>query len=252
MYKIVTYEITRLDGHEGGSAVLIHKRVPHEEIQLTTTLQTVAIKVHLSRTYTICSLYIPHIPITKEELSHLLRQLQPPFLLLGDMNAKHITWGERTADPHGHGTVIDSMLLEQEIALLNYDTPAHYSLQHDRHTLIDLSVCSTICLMDFELTVLEDLHGSDWYPIKIELTQATTVAERPDRFNTEIVDWKLFTELITINLDAHSINNIDRLVRTVEQHIHTPATACMPMKSEVYSKPLVPWYNQEAREARQE
>ena len=76
-------------------------------------------------------------------------------------------------------------------------------------TLIDLSRCSTNCLMDFELTVLEDLHGSDHYPIKIELTQATIVAEIPDRFNTEKADWKLFTTLTAINLDAHGINDID-------------------------------------------
>ena len=111
--------------------------------KLASTFQAVAIKVHLSRMNTICSLYIPHISITKEELAQVLRQLQPPFLLLGDMNAKHISLGERTTDPHGHGTIMDNTLSEQEIFILNYDTPTHYSIKYDWHTLIDLPICST-------------------------------------------------------------------------------------------------------------
>ena len=74
----------------------------------------------------------------------------------------------------------------------------------------------------------------------------------PDRFNEKKADWKRFTTLTAINLDTYSINDIDRLVRTVEQHIHIAATASMPVKSGVYSKSPVPWYNQEVREARQE
>ena len=62
----------------------------------------------------------------------------------------------------------------------------------------------------------------------------------------------MFNALTAINLDAHIINDIDRLVRTVEQHVHIAAAAFMPVKSGVYSKPPIPWYNQEVREARQE
>ena len=251
-YNIETPTPARQGGHERGEAILVHKRVAYTRVHLQTNLQATAVRVHLKRYYTICSLYLPHEPIRKADFVNLLRQLQPPFLLLGDMNAKSATWGERALDPYGHGRIIDELLIEENIALLNDSIPTHYSRQYNTTSLIDLSICSIDCLLDFNLEVMPDLQGSDHYPIKIQLNQPTVIADAPDRYNTEKADWGLYKAMTITHTTADSIPNIDDLVQNIEQHIVTAAAASMPMKSGVYAKPPVPWYNEEVANARRE
>ena len=61
-YHLVKSFPVRDDGHERGSAILIHKRVPYEIIYLNTNLQAVAVRIHLRKTYTICSIYFTSCP----------------------------------------------------------------------------------------------------------------------------------------------------------------------------------------------
>ena len=100
-YSILTSLPTRADDHERGSALLVSNSVPYTPLPLRTPLQAVAARVCLGKIYTVCSLYLPHVPVSKQDITDLLTQLPRPFLLLGDMNAKSPLWGEPTADPRG-------------------------------------------------------------------------------------------------------------------------------------------------------
>ena len=78
------------DGHHGGSAIISRLDVPSTELHLTTSLQAVAMRVYGERTYTICSVYLPpNEDISRQRLEHLIQELPIPFILLGDMNARH-------------------------------------------------------------------------------------------------------------------------------------------------------------------
>ena len=251
-YNIVRSAPTQQQGHERGVAILIHKRVAYQNLPINTTLQATAVKVHLNKTYTICSIYLPHMPITKRELQQLIRQLPSPFLLLGDMNAKSNTWGEAGPDGYGHGRIIDELLLEEDIALLNYNIPTHYSVQHNTVSLIDLSMCSTDCLMEFDLEVMQDLNGSDHYPIQVKVKDPVTIADAPDRYDIKKADWNMFKLLTITNVKAHEAANVDELIGTIEAQIVSAAAASMPLKSGIRAKPPVPWFNREVALARKE
>ena len=119
-YKAFTNNPVRTDGHERGSAILISNTGQYKEIALNTNLQAVALRVWLGRWYSICSLYLPHIPVTREEIHHLISQLPTPFLLLGDMNARHEFWGEPVNNDKGN--IIHDILLSSNVSLLNSDS----------------------------------------------------------------------------------------------------------------------------------
>ena len=89
-YNILTSNVTRNDSHERGSAILIHQNIFHQKINLDTNLQAVATRVMIGKLYSVCSIYIPHLPTDnlKRDLSHLIDQLPQPFLLSGDLNAR--------------------------------------------------------------------------------------------------------------------------------------------------------------------
>ena len=67
-----------------GVAVLLHRAVPYTRLNINTTLEAVAVTIHLRRSYTVCSIYMsPNLVIRKEDLLNLLTQLPAPFLILG-------------------------------------------------------------------------------------------------------------------------------------------------------------------------
>ena len=97
-YTIVQSPRKRDDGHERSVAILIKNTINFSIIPLDTELQAVAVRIWLGKWYNICSLYLPHIPIQQNSLENLISQLPCPFLLLGDMNAKHPLWNENPND----------------------------------------------------------------------------------------------------------------------------------------------------------
>ena len=74
----------------GGAGILLCRSVLWSEIPLCTPLHAVADRIHLHRTYTVCSLYLaPGVPISRDDLVKLFRQLPEPFLLIGDFNIRY-------------------------------------------------------------------------------------------------------------------------------------------------------------------
>ena len=127
--------------------MLINKNTNFKKLQLNTNLQAVAAKVWLNKWYTVCSLYLPHINVSEAEIVNLIDQLPKPFLLLGDMNARHSLWGEPIDNEKGK--LFERLLSHQDISLLNSDNPTHFQVQTGTYTTIDLSICSDDCLLDF-------------------------------------------------------------------------------------------------------
>ena len=239
----------RNDGHERGASILVNKKINFENIQLSTNLQAVAIKVILEKTYTICSLYLPHIDITKNEIESLISQLQPPFLLMGDFNARHQLWGDSISN--GKGDIVEQLIMENDINILNDGSATHYHIQTNSYTVIDLTISSSDCCTDFEYGVMESLHGSDHYPIKVTLNNNPEVFSRPSKYNFKKADWSLFRDLSENNEDIEHLE-IDEIVEIIETSIINSANASIPTTSQKITKPPVPWWNDAIKRSKEE
>ena len=126
--------------------MLIHKSYKYEEIQLNTNLQVSAIKIYLQRTYTVCSIYLPHIPVTKLEMVLLINQLPKPFIIMGDTNAISAMWYDRQTNEKGR--IIEEILLENDIAVINCRDSTNYHSQTNSYSIVDLAICSSDCQID--------------------------------------------------------------------------------------------------------
>lgn len=244
-YNVLHSEVTRNDGHERGASIIIHKKLNYDLIQLNTNLQAVAAKIYWNKQYTICSLYLPHIETNKTDLQHLINQLQPPFLLLGDFNARSTQWGDISINTRGN--IISELLFENDIILLNNSQPTHYQIQTNSYSNIDLSIASADCVNDFSYSVLDSLHGSDHFPIKIDNLSNLEFNENQIRYNLSKADWKKFNEL-TETLPPYE-PSIDGLLDQIETKIIQAADHAIPTTSPNPSKPPVPWWNTEIRDA---
>lgn len=246
-YTLVRSDPVRNDGHERGTAILVNKYINYETIELNTDIQATAVKIWLGKWYSICTIYLPHIEVTRQSLSQLIEQLEPPFLLVGDMNAKHPLWGEPVPNQKGH--IFEQLMLEYRMSIMNDGAPTHYHIQTNSSSIIDLSICSSDCLLDFQYEVLESLHGSDHYPIKLSLSSPQNINERPPRFLTSKADWKLFRDTTKTDVNPAAIQNVDELVDTVENIIMNAADASIPQSSGNCRRPPVPWWSAECQRA---
>jgi len=249
-YHLIKSPRTRNDGHERGTAVLVNRNVNFEPIDLDTNLQAVAVKLLLNKTYTVCSIYLPFIDITKRDLSNLIAQLEPPFLLLGDMNAHNPLWGSNTIN--NRGRIFEQLLLEWPISLLNNGNCTHFHIQTNTYSNIDLSICSSDCITDFEYNIDDNLHDSDHYPILLSLLDAPALGDRPDRLNIEKADWKTFKERSAIHEQIDLNCSANELFEGITSHIMDAASIAIPLKRGTRRRIPVPWWNGDCREAYRE
>ena len=243
-YEIIQSESRRTDDHERGVALLISKNVHYVPIQLrlTDNIEAVAAKVWLDKYYTVCSMYLsPNLTVEENDIKNVINQLQDPFLLLGDMNARHGIWGEPVQNTKG--STFYRLLLEQNLSLLNDEEKTCYSAQHNTSTLIDLSIASALAFPDFTASVIECRHGSDHHPVKIQKNPPPEVGEPSFRFKTEKADWTKFKLLTEISSDPHDMD-IDQRVEYLTKFLLDAAEDSMPVSTGLANGKIpVPWWN---------
>ena len=95
----------------------------------------------MHNTITLCSVYIPpSYALDNRELDNLLEQLPSPFILLGDMNARNMDWGNPDTNSKGHK--IEKLIKDHELCLWNDGNPTFIHPATGSFSAIDLSICS--------------------------------------------------------------------------------------------------------------
>ena len=75
----------------GGVAIFIKSCYHSIEIDLTSSLQAIAVGIYFPVKMTICSIYLPpDLEVSQNELNSLISQLPSPFILCGDFNAHNV------------------------------------------------------------------------------------------------------------------------------------------------------------------
>jgi exonuclease III len=92
------------DGHAcGGVAILSDAAICATKINIQSQLQAICIAIQVPLKLTVCSIYAPPSPVvlSRDDLADLVNQLPQPYLLVGDFNAHHRSWGSNTCSPRG-------------------------------------------------------------------------------------------------------------------------------------------------------
>ena len=233
--------------HHGGTGILVRTSIPHFPLPLRTTLQANAIRLHLDRTYTLCSIYLPpNDEIDRHDLEHLIDQLAPPFLLLGDFNARHTLWGDILVNCRGRK--IENILTTLPIDILNRLIPTHFHIQTATESCIDLSICSSDICNEFNWHINSDLFNSDHFPIKITPITQIPRTQIP-RFIFEKAEWNKFENLANTIRSIDSFDYIDECVGYLEEIIISAADRSIPKTKGGLAVKCVPWWNDQLRDA---
>src|SRR5215470_16663587 len=188
----------------GGAGLLVRNSILSDAILLQTQLHAVAAKVILSRPYSLCSLYLPPSEAVRyEDLENLIKQLQPPIILVGDFNIRHPMWGDTSTSPNAN--IVVDLITKHDMVCMNSGAPTHYHQASQSFKHIDISLCSNIISQSLMWSRLNDLHGSDHYPIIIAEMGTDSSLDSLSRWCFRREDWLFFAMQLKFS-NPHSLS----------------------------------------------
>ncbi|GFW63434.1 hypothetical protein TNCV_401001 [Trichonephila clavipes] len=166
--KIKGCNIIRSDRQEGGGLACLVRDINYRTID---NPQFTDSKLEIQRlnviwnweNLTISNMYHPP---NQKSLPDNLLDISESNLLVGDLNAKHSSWGSVINNKRGvelHNLMDDSAHLA-----LNDGSPTYSSHSYHTEEALDVSIVSSDIFPFFKWTVLQDI-GSDHLPILVEL-----------------------------------------------------------------------------------
>lgn len=204
---IPDFRLVRLDrcGSEGGGVAVALRRnvnctlLPSFQLQI---IEAVGVRVETSiGPITIIAAYCPKqtnindgtSAALKQDLVKLTRR-QGQFILAGDLNARHETWGNPRRNRNG--LILQQDLEEGHYTILSPDSPTRLS-RSGAHATIDIFLTNMADNIS-QPVVHQDL-SSDHYPVVAEVGSLVN-RHRVTRRNYHRVDWGQFQRCVDANI----------------------------------------------------
>ena len=244
----------------GGTGIIVHTSMKNSEILLNTELQACAVQIQLKKKITLCSLYLDptledhlfdnagnrrHLEL--RDLEELIYQLPPPFIIIGDFNAKHTLWVSNSCNRWGN--IVEELIDKYDIVLMNDGTPTRYDQYHNTTSAIDISLCSSSIRLDYGWSVDNNLYGSDHWPIHLKYMENIPSPSVP-KWKIEEGNWNKYRETCKMGKNCNEfpspIEAYDHFTEVVIDKAgnHIPKTSGTP------TRPLVPWWSKKCKIAR--
>ena len=193
-YNNSKYFLLRKDrgAHGGGVALMINKNISYIPVTLNTPIEAVAATFHYqNQKITICSLYIPPVrplEFPTNDLKNLLNNLPKPYLILGDVNSKHVYWGSQY--PNSKGKKLADIIDTNTLHILNNGNPTHYTISTNSYSHIDTSICTPEIHSKFDWNTETDLYDSDHFPIILTHSFQNIFTEAPKKWKLDKTQWE--------------------------------------------------------------
>ena len=230
-------------GSHGGALIYMRHDIPHNQLQLQSPLQAVAVQIFLQRKYTICSLYLPPAQVfPTDDFKALISQLPKPFLIMGDMNGRNPLWGDLINNQRGNH--LCSIIESENLSVLNTGEPTHFHVQTGTLSAIDLSLCDASSIIDFNWRVVDDRYTSDHFPILIGISQSPPEPREP-KWNLEKAHWNKFQDLCIIEADVDEFPTIDEAIDLLNVTFYSAGLQSIPRTTGSFKRKPVPWWNRE-------
>ena len=213
-----------------------------EVVNINTSLQAVAVRVILTKSITICSLYLPpDLTFNATDLQNLILQLPSPFLILGDFNSHNPVWGGTVLDEKGK--IIEDFVNNNNISIINDGSFTYHDIFNDSYSAIDLSICSSNIYLDFTWSVDEFLNGSDHYPIHLKCVENIPFSSSP-KWKFEKANWEKYSKDASLDKEFESFHDHNQAYEFFKKSVLDSAENNIPKTKILPHRPAVPWWDE--------
>lgn len=167
-FKIPGYSCLRNDRADGYGGVCLLVRNSHLISPLPLPSHSDDFSIIAAIVNNICyvSVYIPHPSLRVfSEIRNIISLLPHPFMILGDFNSHHTSWGSSFSNCYGHELL--DILDSYDLCILNTGSPTRLTKPDEAISAIDLSICTSNLASLLSWSTLSSTFNSDHYPIVI-------------------------------------------------------------------------------------
>lgn len=258
------YSTVRRDRDDGyaGVAVLVKHNVNFKEISIQQNFSEdilicgIEIIETNSESFNCYSLYCPpDIRTNNGDWNKIFNLLDGTGLIGGDFNAHHNAWGSYKINPKG-AQILDT-LEDNDLVLLNTGEPTRIT-RNGNKSAVDLTFSSPNIAIHCSWNILEDVMGSDHFPLIIEVNNSLNYhceeSYRPKtKWNLRKANWEQYHHTADIFFD-HNITikqDIDAKYNFFVDGINAAATLAIPVNKpcKMMKKILPIWWDNECEEA---
>ncbi|GFW07167.1 RNA-directed DNA polymerase from mobile element jockey [Trichonephila clavipes] len=214
----------------GGVCLFTSNLYPSNVVTLHTSLQAVAVRIHIHSLVTVCCIYLPPNDVVPQvDLNQLVSQFPALFILLGDFNGHNPPWGHD--DTNSRGRQIDQLISHHYLCLLINDEKTYFHAPTRTFHSLDLAIYSPALLKMFNFEVEKDLHNSDHFPLLVSHVNGAGTHFRPPTYHFHLTDWDKFTRLAIITCTMVQNRAFDDAILNVTEAIRNAVDAAIPKTS---------------------
>ena len=233
-------------------AVLVKKNISHKLIPINSDISVIALEIDFIEKFTIVSLYIPpQQQFSSSQINYILSLITTPIILIGDVNAWSLLWG--SASTNIRGQILEDIILCSDLIVLNDGSPTHFST-HKTFSNIDITLCSSSLSPKCTWSILDDLHGSDHFPIvtKLHLGPKTDYLKPKPKFKLDEANWKKYQKIIDVKLLHSEISEeVNNEAAKIQKIIRFSAHNSIPQTKNRPTKFTTPWWSNVLSELRE-
>lgn len=237
----ITYHCDHPSGNaHAGSAIIIQSNLKHSILPSyqSNSIQATNIKIILNHIpTTISSAYFPpQAKLNSNELTNFLLSIGNNYLIGGDFNCKHTSWGSRITNTRGR--ILHNVIQNKNLKFLSPPNPTYWPTHQNRQPdILDFFITNLPNHINRNISNLSDL-SSDHTPVLLSLNDHVTLKTTYPTLTPGKINWQIFSESVesqvSLNISLKNHTDIDNAVLSLTDiiknsasrasHTHSPKT----------------------------
>lgn len=242
------------DGY-GGVAILVKNTLSFKSLSLPPHNDDISVVAAVVNNLCIVSVYFsrPSVNIFSE-VNQFFSVLPKPFLVMGDFNSQHQSWGSSTTNYYGECLL--EILDSNNLCILNTCLPTRHTNPDEGLSAPDLSICTPDLASSLSWSPLSSSYGSDHFPLAISFpyNKTRTILSAPRlKYRLSNANWDAYRQCVEQKM--HAIADIcqgheTQCSDTLTKILIDAADETFPIKNGASGKiPSPPWWDAECTQA---
>ena len=171
----------------------------------------------------------PSSPIHIKKLEHVIDQLPKPFTVMGDFNSYHTLWVCTDTNDKGR-QIIEDFITKHDLVLLNDKSSTNLHPATGSYSSLDLTICIPEIFPDLKWKVVDDLHGSDHFPIQVS-DVGPSVQQRPQCWRLHKANWEQFRVHCEQSIHPNAFEDSENPAELFTSLLYSAAEKSVPQTS---------------------
>lgn len=226
-----------------GSAILIKSNIKHSPLPSyqNESFQATNIRIILNNIpTTISSVYCPpRSKITTTDFSHYFSAIGNNYIVGGDFNSKHPSWGSRTTNTRGRA--LNNLITTKALKTIAPTNPTYWPSHSNRQPdILEFFITTLPNHISYSIKNSSDL-SSDHTPIILTLNDTSIKTKTNSTLTAGNINWPKFQNIIenqiTLNIPLKTPSNIDSAILSLTAHIQKAALVSSTPSTTTFKSP---------------